>query len=69
MSNALPPELSGHVDIISSTTTWTSQCVLDIIPFSGEAYNRAIVVGIDAGMASTRGKKEWCQAHNGKFKW
>ena len=32
------------------------------------AYNHAKVIGIDAGMASTRGKKEWCQAHTGKVK-
>ena len=34
MSNALPSELSGHVDIMSSIIIWTSQCVLDIITFS-----------------------------------
>ena len=34
MSNALPSELSGHVNIMSSIIIWTSQCVLDIITFS-----------------------------------
>ena len=32
------------------------------------AYNHAKVIGIDAGMASTPRKKEWCQAHTGKVK-
>ena len=32
------------------------------------AYNRAKVIGIDAGDGVHPRKKEWCQAHTGKFK-
>ena len=42
MSNALPSELSGHVNIMSSIIIWTSQCVLDIITFSAGGRHPSI---------------------------
>ena len=42
MPNALPSELSGHVDIISSIIIWTSQCVLDIIAVSAGGRHPSI---------------------------